>query len=56
MDIQKKMGRPTADPKPIKITVRINQETKDILDTYCKKHNKATVEGVRDGINYLAEK
>lgn len=36
----KKMGRPTDDPKPIKVTARINEETLNILKSYCEKNKK----------------
>ena len=52
----KKLGRPTDNPKPYKITVRIDEESKKILEDYCNRKNKTIVEGVRDGINYLKEK
>lgn len=55
MDV-KKLGRPTNEPKPYKITVRISEETKRILEEYCLKYKKSLVEGVRDGINQLKEK
>lgn len=53
---QTKMGRPTSDPKPVKITVRISEESNKILETYCKKYKKTKVEGVRDGIDSLKNK
>lgn len=53
---RQKMGRPTTDPKPIKLTVRINEQSKKILDDYCAKTGKTMVEGVRDGINSLKDK
>lgn len=53
---QNKMGRPTIEPKPIKLTVRISKDTNAILEHYCKKHGKTKVEGIRDGINSLKEK
>jgi hypothetical protein len=52
----KKMGRPTDGPKPIKITARINEETLNILKTYCKKNNKTQAQGIRDGIHSLKDK
>lgn len=56
MNVTKKIGRPTKDPKPFKLTVRINEECKMILDDYCKRHEKTLVEGVRDGIISLKNK
>ena len=31
MDDKKKMGRPTNDPKDVKLTVRVNKATNEIL-------------------------
>ena len=35
----KKMGRPTDNPKLNKISIRISDEDKGILDKYCEKEN-----------------
>lgn len=50
------MGRPTDDPKPLKLTVRVSQEIMDILNDYCARRNKTTAEGIRDGICALKQK
>lgn len=52
----KKMGRPTDNPKPYKITVRIDEESRKILDEYCSKENVNQMEAVRRGIKKLDEK
>ena len=52
----KKMGRPTQDPKPNKLNIRINDEDLQTLNDYCKRKNKTKPEGVRDGIKSLKEK
>ena len=52
----KKVGRPTSDPKPNKLTVKVSNETIKILDDYCERKNKSRAEGIRDGINALKEK
>lgn len=46
-------GRPTSNPKPYKITVRIDEESKTILETYCKQENVPQMEAVRRGIKKL---
>ncbi len=46
-------GRPTNNPKPYKITTRIDEESKIILDTYCKQENVTQMEAVRRGIKKL---
>ncbi|MDE6087824.1 MAG: ribbon-helix-helix protein, CopG family [Oscillospiraceae bacterium] len=48
-----KMGRPTDNPKPYKITVRIDEKNKEILDKYCKQEEVSQMEAVRRGIKKL---
>lgn len=52
----KKMGRPTADPKPHSLHVRVNEEELKILDKYSEKYKKSRAQGVRDGIKCLKDK
>lgn len=49
----KKMGRPTDNPKPYKMAVRLDEESKEILDTYCKQENVSQMEAARRGIKML---
>lgn len=49
----KKMGRPTDNPKPYKIAVKLDQEAKDILDAYCKQESVSIMEAGRRGIKKL---
>ncbi|QUH27557.1 hypothetical protein [Vallitalea guaymasensis] len=53
---KKKIGRPTDDPKTIKITARINEQTLEILKDYCERNNINKAQGIRDGLNYLKNK
>ena len=53
---KKKMGRPTDDPKPHKITARLNDETLKILDNYCKKKSINRPEGIREAVYRLKDK
>ena len=46
-------GRPTDNPKPYKITVRLDEESKEILDLYCEQKNVNQMEAVRRGIKRL---
>ncbi len=46
-------GRPTDNPKPYKITVRIDEKGKKILDEYCKQESVSQMEAVRRGIKKL---
>ena len=50
-----KMGRPTDNPKPYKITVRLDEQSKSIVDKYCKKNTVSKMEAVRRGIKKLEE-
>lgn len=43
-------GRPTDNPKPYKITVRIDENSKNILTEYCHQENVNQMEAVRRGI------
>ncbi len=47
------MGRPTDNPKSHRITIRIDDECKTILDKYGAKHNTTIVESVRVAIKNL---
>ena len=53
---QKKRGRKTDDPKPNKVTFKMNDVTLQTLDDYCKRHNKCRSEAIRDGIELLKDK
>lgn len=48
-----KKGRPTDNPKPYKISTRIDEESKEILDKYCEQENVPQMEAVRRGIKKL---
>lgn len=48
-----KMGRPTDNPKQHKVTVRLDDESKEILDIYCKQEKIEKGEAVRRGIKHL---
>ncbi|MED4955920.1 ribbon-helix-helix domain-containing protein [Paenibacillus macerans] len=52
----KKMGRPTDNPKPNKITIRMDNDTLEKLDKYCKNNNIERSEGVRRAIHKLDDK
>lgn len=46
-------GRPTENPKPYKITTRIDEQSKKILDAYCIQESVNQMEAVRRGIKKL---
>ena len=47
------MGRPTDNPKPYKITVRLDEAAQKTLEAYCKQENIERGEAVRRGIKKL---
>lgn len=49
----KKMGRPTDNPKPFRVNARLDIESKEILDAYTKQENITAMEAVRRGIKKL---
>lgn len=51
----KKIGRPTTNPKTDRITVRLDNESSDILDKYCNQEKIKPAEAVRIGIKKLEE-
>lgn len=52
-DEKKKMGRPTDNPKPYKLTVRLDEEAMQILNEYTKQENVKQMEAIRRGIKKL---
>lgn len=48
-----KMGRPTENPKPYKITVRLDEQAESTLNTYCEQEGIERGEAVRRGIKKL---
>lgn len=51
----KKMGRPTDNPKGKQIGVRLDEESEQILEIYCKQENVGTAEATRRGIKKLKD-
>lgn len=51
----KKMGRPTDNPKTHRMGVRLDNETKEILDKYCKQESVTQMEATRRGIRKLKD-
>lgn len=49
----KKMGRPTDNPRPNKLSIRISDEDKEILEEYCKHENVNRTEAISRGIKGL---
>ena len=55
MNGQKKMGRPTDNPKTKQITVRLDQKCQNILEQYIQQEGITPVEAIRRGIMKLEE-
>ena len=51
----KKMGRPTDNPKPYRVNVRLDVESKEILDAYTKQERVSAMEAVRHAIKRLRD-
>ena len=49
----KKMGRPTDNPKPYQMTVKYDEECKEILERYCEQEKVSRMEAARRGIKRL---
>lgn len=56
MPKKKKMGRPTDNPKSNPVHVRLDEDTKNILETYCEQERIPKTEGIRRGIHELQSK
>lgn len=49
----KKLGQPTENPTPYKITVRIDEPYKDMIESYCKQEGASQMECIRRGMKKL---
>ena len=50
-------GRPKVEnPLSVDVKVRLDKETSEKLDDYCKAHNITRAEAIREGIHLLLEK
>lgn len=47
------MGRPTDNPKPYRMTIKYDEECKQILEEYCKQENVNRMEAGRRAIKKL---
>lgn len=52
----KKMGRPTNNPRPNKISIRISDEDKKILENYCEEEKVNKTEAISRGIRSLTQR
>lgn len=51
----KKMGRPTDNPKPHRISASLDDKTKEILDKYRLQENVSMMECIRRGLQKLED-
>ena len=49
----KKMGRPTDNPKPYHISVKYDEDCKEILERYSEQEHVSRAEAARRGIKKL---
>ena len=49
-------GRPTENPRPNKLSIRISDEDKKILEEYCNREKVNRTEAISRGIKKLVEK
>ena len=52
---KKKIGRPTNNPRPNKLSIRISDRDKEILENYCEKEGVNRTEAISRGISKLVE-
>lgn len=50
-----KKGRPTDNPRPNKISIRINDESAKIIEDYCQQENVNKTEAIERGIKKLKD-
>ncbi len=48
-------GRPTDNPRPNKISIRISDSDKEILEKYCEKEDVNKTEAISRGIRMLGK-
>ena len=51
----KKIGRPTDNPKPYRVNVRLDEECKMVLDAYTEQEHITAMEAVRRAIKRLRD-
>ena len=51
----KKIGRPTDNPKPHQLTVKFDDECKEIIEQYSEQEAVSKMETVRQGVRKLKD-
>nr|DAU46329.1 MAG TPA: hypothetical protein [Bacteriophage sp.] len=54
--VSPRTGRPTENPRPNKLSIRISNEDKQILEDYCERENVNRTEAISRGIKKLDKK
>ena len=54
--VSPRTGRPTDNPRPNKLSIRISDEDKRILENYCEREDVNRTEAISRGIKKLEEK
>ena len=49
------MGRPTSNPRPHKLSVRISDKSKEIIESYCEKFNVNVTETIERALRKLKD-
>ena len=49
----KKLGRPTDNPRPNKLSIRLSDDDKNILEKYCEENQVNRTEAISRGIKSL---
>ena len=55
IEVSPRTGRPTNNPKKERITVRLDNESSEILDVYCEQNTVERAEDIRTGIKKLKD-
>lgn len=55
MTDKKKMGRPTNDPKNLRVSIRFNEQQSQKIKNYAEKKSMTTSEVIRKAVDELPE-
>lgn len=55
MTDKKKMGRPTSDPKNLRVSIRFNEQQSQKIKSYAEKKSMTTSEVIRKAVDELPE-
>ena len=54
-NLSPRTGRPTDNPRPNKLSIRISDRDKETLEEYCEEYNVNRTEAISRGIQKLKE-